>query len=122
MSQTDVIYHELLRSVLNNGVRRDDRTGVGTIGIFGYQMRFDLQREFPLLTTKKLYTKGIFGELLWFLRGDTNIKWLNDRNIHIWDKWADEYGELGPVYGAQWRHWEAYGGGDWPGFTSEGTH
>ena len=96
-------YEEFLRHVRNNGVFKSDRTGVGTYSVFGYQMRCDLQEGFPLITTKKLYTRAIVGELLWMLRGDTNIKWLNDNNIHIWDEWADENGDLGPVYGAQWR-------------------
>jgi len=99
-------YHDLLVKILDEGVVKQDRTGTGTKSIFGHQMRFDLAADgFPLLTTKKLYTKAIFGELIWFLKGDTNIKWLNDRNIHIWDEWADKDGDLGPVYGAQWRSW-----------------
>lgn len=100
-------YHDLLRRVLNEGTRREDRTGTGTIGIFGHQMEFDLTLGFPLLTTKKIHTKSVFGELIWFLKGETNIKWLNDRDIHIWDEWADSLGQLGPVYGSQWRAWEA---------------
>jgi len=98
-------YEQLLRHVKENGVFKPDRTGTGTFSIFGLQARFDLQEGFPLITTKKLFTKGIVGELIWMLRGDTNIKWLNDNGIHIWDKWADENGELGPVYGSQWRNW-----------------
>ena len=99
-------YHDLLRHVLDNGVHKDDRTGTGTRSVFGYQMRFDLQVGFPLLTTKKVYTRGIFGELLWFLKGATNVAWLHENNVHIWDDWADpETGELGPIYGYQWRSW-----------------
>ena len=99
-------YHDLLRHVLDNGVHKDDRTGTGTRSVFGYQMRFDLQVGFPLLTTKKVYTRGIFGELLWFLKGATNVAWLHENNVHIWDDWADpQTGELGPIYGYQWRSW-----------------
>ena len=99
-------YHDLLRHVLDNGVHKDDRTGTGTRSVFGYQMRFDLRVGFPLLTTKKVYTRGIFGELLWFLKGATNVAWLHENNVHIWDDWADpETGELGPIYGYQWRSW-----------------
>jgi thymidylate synthase len=98
-------YLALCRHILGNGMDRPDRTGVGTRSVFGHQMRFDLTSGFPLLTTKKLFTKGIIHELLWFLRGQTNIRSLNDAGVHIWDEWADEDGELGPVYGRQWRSW-----------------
>jgi thymidylate synthase len=98
-------YETLLKFVLGNGVKREDRTGVGTVSIFGYQMRFDLQEGFPLITTKKLHFKSIVYELLWFLRGDTNIKYLNDHGVTIWNEWADKNGELGPIYGYQWRSW-----------------
>lgn len=103
-------FHDLLQHVLETGTVKSDRTGTGTISVFGYQMRFDLQKGFPLLTTKKLHTRSIFHELLWFLKGETNIKYLKENNVSIWDEWADENGELGPVYGKQWRSWEAADG------------
>ena len=104
-------YHDLMRHVLENGARKDDRTGTGTISVFGHQMRFDISEKFPVLTTKKLYLRAIIHELLWFLKGDTNIGYLKDNNVKIWNEWADENGDLGPVYGYQWRSFPKPDGG-----------
>src|SRR6476469_9827013 len=103
-------YEDFMRHVYTHGTPKMDRTGTGTRSVFGYQMRFDLAQGFPLLTTKELHLRSIIGELLWFLRGDTNVRWHNERKVSIWDEWADEAGDLGPVYGKQWRDWETADG------------
>lgn len=109
LNSVDGQYHVLMQRILETGEQIDDRTGVGILSIFGNQMRFDLREGFPLITTKKVYFKGVLGELLWFLRGDTNVRWLQQNKIHIWDEWADENGNLGTIYGRQWRNYNGQG-------------
>ena len=104
-------YEDLLRDVLENGAAKEDRTGTGTLSVFGRQIRFDLAGSFPLITTKRVHFRSVAAELLWFLRGESNVKWLQDQGVRIWNEWADEDGELGPVYGVQWRSWPTPGGG-----------
>lgn len=111
MTTIETPYEDLLRDVLENGTHKDDRTGTGTTSVFGRQLRYDLSQYFPLLTTKKVYMHAVVGELLWFLSGNTNVKWLQDNGVRIWNEWADENGDLGPVYSAQYRTWKDYEGG-----------